>query len=101
MKWVNKEGETVAAADVPEDRYLFHATEESGVDIPIINKKKMCRQGCCTTCAVKVLEGKVNLSTRFWRHPTVEPYWLLIFCRLQFVVLDTREFYHPLLVSSQ
>ncbi|CAM9888393.1 unnamed protein product [Ascophyllum nodosum] len=30
------------------------------MDVPFINKKRMCRQGCCTTCAVKVLEGKVK-----------------------------------------
>ena len=57
---MNKAGETVASVDVPMDRYIFFATEDAGVDVPIVNKKRMCRNGCCTTCAVKVLEGKVR-----------------------------------------
>lgn len=47
--------------DVPVDRYIYFATEDAEVDVPIVNKKRMCRNGCCTTCAVKVLEGKVRL----------------------------------------
>ena len=57
---MNKAGETVASVDVPMDRYIFFTTEDAGVDVPIVNKKRMCRNGCCTTCAVKVLEGKVR-----------------------------------------
>lgn len=57
---MNKAGETVASVDVPVDRYIFFATEEADVDVPIVNKKRMCRNGCCTTCAVKVLQGKVR-----------------------------------------
>ncbi|CAM9257934.1 unnamed protein product [Ectocarpus sp. 8 AP-2014] len=60
VTYVNKAGEEVASADVPVDRYIYFATEDAGVDVPIINKKRMCRNGCCTTCAVKVLEGKVK-----------------------------------------
>lgn len=40
--------------EVPEDRYIYWQLEEDGVDIPMINKKRMCRNGCCTTCALKV-----------------------------------------------
>lgn len=59
---MNKAGEEVASADVPVDRYIYFATEDAGVDVPIVNKKRMCRNGCCTTCAVKVLEGKVCVT---------------------------------------
>lgn len=61
MTYVNKAGEEVASVDVPVDRYVYFATEDAGVDVPIVNKKRMCRNGCCTTCAVKVLEGKVRV----------------------------------------
>lgn len=57
---MNKEGEKVAEMDVPVDRYIYFATEDAGIDVPIINKHKMCRNGCCTTCAAKVVEGKVR-----------------------------------------
>ena len=30
---------------VPEDRYMFFVFEEEGIDLPIINKERMCRQG--------------------------------------------------------
>ena len=40
---------------VPEDRYIYFYFEEQGVDLPIVNKPRMCRQGCCTICTAKVL----------------------------------------------
>lgn len=65
VKFVDKEGESVASVDVPVDRYIFFAAEDANVDVPIVNKRRMCRNGCCTTCAVKVLEGKVSASHEF------------------------------------
>jgi ferredoxin len=47
---------------VPSDRYIFFHFEEKDIDIPMHNKKRMCRMGCCTTCTVKVLEGKVKMD---------------------------------------
>lgn len=60
VTYVNKEEEVVAEMDVPCDRYIHYAFEDAEVDIPIINRARMCRNGCCTTCAVKVKEGKVS-----------------------------------------
>lgn len=40
--------------DVPEDRYIFWAFEDAGMDLPHINGHRMCRNGACTTCAVRV-----------------------------------------------
>jgi len=48
---------------VPEDRYIFFYLEEQGVDLPIVNKSRMCRQGCCTICTGKVLEGKYEMDS--------------------------------------
>ena len=45
---------------VPRDRYIFYVFEEMGIDLPVINKCRMCRQGCCTICTVKITEGKVK-----------------------------------------
>jgi ferredoxin len=47
---------------VPNDRYIFYYFEEMGIDLPVINKARMCRQGCCTICAVKLHEGEVKLD---------------------------------------
>lgn len=41
--------------EVPEDRYIWHSMSESGADIP-----SSCRNGCCTTCAVKIQSGSVK-----------------------------------------
>lgn len=41
--------------DVPEDRYIFWAFEDAGIDLPMVNGHRMCRNGACTTCAVKVM----------------------------------------------
>lgn len=74
VTYVNKAGEEVASLDVPVDRFVFFATEDADVDVPIVNKKRMCRNGCCTTCAVKVLEGKVRpLDNARWKGIGVGP----------------------------
>lgn len=40
---------------VPEDRYIWHSITDQGADLPA-----SCRNGCCTTCAVKMSKGEVQ-----------------------------------------
>ncbi|MCS7225787.1 MAG: 2Fe-2S iron-sulfur cluster-binding protein [Gloeomargarita sp. SKYB31] len=42
-------------AQVPDDQYLLMALEAQGICLPFA-----CRNGCCTTCGVRVLQGAVD-----------------------------------------
>lgn len=45
---------TLYSLQVPDDRYILHTAEKQGVELPF-----SCRNGACTTCAVRVLSGEI------------------------------------------
>lgn len=50
----NNYANQVVEVEVPEDRYVLWEAEDHGLKLPY-----SCRMGCCTTCAVKVIEGEM------------------------------------------
>ncbi|NEP55509.1 MAG: 2Fe-2S iron-sulfur cluster binding domain-containing protein [Symploca sp. SIO2G7] len=40
---------------VPADNYILHTAENKGVNLP-----SSCRNGACTTCAVRMLAGEIH-----------------------------------------
>jgi ferredoxin len=51
----NRQTGTQDTLKVPTDRYILQALENQGVTLPF-----SCRNGACTTCAVRVLSGEVH-----------------------------------------
>jgi ferredoxin len=61
--------------DVSGDEYLLNAAAAAGLDLPY-----MCLQGWCTTCAGKLLEGKVDQSEARRYYPQDEAAGFVLLC---------------------
>jgi ferredoxin len=51
----NRQRGTHQTVQVPDDRYILMSAESQGSDLPFA-----CRNGACTTCAVRVLSGELR-----------------------------------------
>lgn len=60
---------------VPEHRPLLECFEEHGIDLPFA-----CRQGACTTCAVRVLAGELEQRDAMGLSPALQQEGYALFC---------------------
>ncbi len=54
IKIFNHYADQVVDVEVPEDRYILWEAEDEGLELPYA-----CRMGCCTACAVRIVEGEM------------------------------------------
>jgi ferredoxin len=51
----NRQQGTYHTLQVSGDRYILNGAESQGIELPF-----SCRNGACTTCAVRVVSGKIH-----------------------------------------
>ncbi|MBA3922232.1 MAG: 2Fe-2S iron-sulfur cluster binding domain-containing protein [Nostocaceae cyanobacterium] len=60
---------------VPDDRYILQSAETQGVELPF-----SCRNGACTTCAVRVLSGELSQSEALGLSPDLQRQGYALLC---------------------
>lgn len=60
---------------VPDDRYILHSAENIGVELPF-----SCRNGACTTCAVRVLSGEIYQPEAVGLSPDLQKQGYALLC---------------------
>lgn len=60
---------------VPEDRYILQCAENQGVDLPY-----SCRNGACTTCAVRVISGELYQPEAMGLSPELQKEGYALLC---------------------
>jgi ferredoxin len=61
--------------EASDDQYLLDAAAAAGLELPY-----MCLQGWCTTCAGKILEGRVDQSEARRLYPQDEAAGFVLVC---------------------
>ena len=58
-----------------EDRYILHTAENQGADLPFL-----CRNGACTSCAVRVLSGELEQDQAMGLSPQLREKGYALLC---------------------
>lgn len=61
--------------EVPEDRYILHFVENQGLNLPF-----SCRNGACTTCAVRVISGEIYQPEAMGLSPNLRKQGYALLC---------------------
>lgn len=71
----NRQTGTFHTVRVLEDEYILHSGEAQGVSLPF-----SCRNGACTTCAVRVLAGVVHQPEAMGLSPELKQQGYALLC---------------------
>lgn len=63
----NRQAGTEHTATIPDDQYILQSLEEKGIKLPF-----SCRNGACTTCAVRRIEGEIYHPEAMGLSPQLE-----------------------------
>lgn len=66
---------TLYTVQVPENRYILHSAENQGTDLPFA-----CRNGACTTCAVRVISGELYQPEAMGLSPELQKNGYALLC---------------------
>ncbi|MBD1834253.1 2Fe-2S iron-sulfur cluster binding domain-containing protein [Cyanobacteria bacterium FACHB-472] len=66
---------TSQTIEVPEDKAILEAAYAAGIDLP-----SSCNAGVCTTCAAKIVEGKVDQTDGMGVSPELQAQGYALLC---------------------
>jgi ferredoxin len=61
--------------EVPEDRYILQTAEQQGAKLPF-----SCRNGACTSCAVKIISGEIYQPEAMGLSPKLQEQGYALLC---------------------
>jgi len=71
----NRQTNTHSSVEVPDDRYILETSESQGIELPY-----SCRNGACTTCAVRILSGEVYQPEAMGLSPKLQAQGYALLC---------------------
>jgi ferredoxin len=75
VKIGDRQNQTEHTLSVPEDRYILQYAEEQGVKLPFA-----CRNGACTTCAVRIIQGEISQPEAMGLSPQLQAKGYALLC---------------------
>ncbi len=71
----NRQTRSVHTLEVPEDQYILTSVEEQNTSLPF-----SCRNGACTTCAVRVISGEIYQPEAMGLSPQLQEKGYALLC---------------------